>query len=137
MVKKEYSYTSTYPVSRTACTEPQCLYDDALYITLYNMGLYDAGTETFNFYLFHRTPRYKKKKNMARTEIFGGISELAIGTSYLSITFCNQSIFLNNGNVTRHSCVKSHEMCLNMNVPAEKSMCNVKCLLQKSQTCTA
>jgi len=62
MVKKEYSYTSTYPVSRTACTEPQCLYDDALYITLYNMGLYDAGTETFNFYLFHRTPRYKKKK---------------------------------------------------------------------------
>jgi len=68
--------------------------------------------------------------------MFCGISELAIGKSYSSITFCNHSVFLNNGNVTRHSCVKSHEVCLNTNVTAEKSMCSVKCLLQKSQTCT-
>jgi len=31
VVKKEYSYTSTPPMGRTACTEPQCLYKGALY----------------------------------------------------------------------------------------------------------
>jgi len=30
VVKKEYSYTSTPPMGRTACTEPQCLYKGAL-----------------------------------------------------------------------------------------------------------
>ena len=29
-VKKEYSYTSTPPMGRTACTEPQCLYSRAI-----------------------------------------------------------------------------------------------------------
>jgi len=29
---KGYSYTSTPPVGRTACTEPQCLYTGALYL---------------------------------------------------------------------------------------------------------
>ena len=33
VVKKEYSYTSTPPMGRTACTEPQCLYNGALYLT--------------------------------------------------------------------------------------------------------
>ena len=32
LVMKEYSYTSTPPVGRTACTEPQCLYKGALYL---------------------------------------------------------------------------------------------------------
>jgi len=32
--KKEYSYTSTPPMSRTSCTEPQCLYNGALYLYL-------------------------------------------------------------------------------------------------------
>jgi len=27
MVKKVYSYTSIRPMGRTACTEPQCLYN--------------------------------------------------------------------------------------------------------------
>ena len=31
MVMKEYSYTQTPPMGRTACTEPQCLYKGALY----------------------------------------------------------------------------------------------------------
>ena len=31
VVKKEQSYTSTPPMGRTACTEPQCLYKSALY----------------------------------------------------------------------------------------------------------
>jgi len=35
MVKKEQSYTSTPPMGRTACTEPQCLYTGALYLYLY------------------------------------------------------------------------------------------------------
>jgi len=30
-VKKEWIYTSTPPMGRTACTEPQCLYKGALY----------------------------------------------------------------------------------------------------------
>ena len=30
---KEYSYTSTPPMGRTACTEPQCLYKGALHLT--------------------------------------------------------------------------------------------------------
>jgi len=32
---KEYSYTSTPPMGRTVCTEPQCLYKGALYLYLY------------------------------------------------------------------------------------------------------
>ena len=35
VVMKEWSYTSTPPVGRTACTEPQCLYKGALYLYLY------------------------------------------------------------------------------------------------------
>jgi len=31
LVMKEYSYTSTPPMGRTACTEPQCLYKGDLY----------------------------------------------------------------------------------------------------------
>jgi len=34
VVMNEYSYTSTLPVGRTACTEPQCLYKGALYLFL-------------------------------------------------------------------------------------------------------
>ena len=49
MVKKEYSYTSTPPIDRTACTEPQCLYNGALYLYRYlyspygPYGLYRAS----------------------------------------------------------------------------------------------
>jgi len=35
VVKKEYSYTSTPPMSRTACTEPQCLHNGVLYFFVY------------------------------------------------------------------------------------------------------
>jgi hypothetical protein len=31
-VMKVYSYTSTPPIGRTACAEPQCLYKGALYL---------------------------------------------------------------------------------------------------------
>ena len=32
--KKEYSYTSTPPIGRTACTDPQCLYSRAIPLLL-------------------------------------------------------------------------------------------------------
>jgi len=32
VVMKEWTYTSTPPMGRTACTEPQCLYKGALYL---------------------------------------------------------------------------------------------------------
>ena len=34
-VPVQYSYTSTPPMGRTACTEPQCLYKGALYLFFY------------------------------------------------------------------------------------------------------
>ena len=34
-----FTYTSTPPMDCTACTEPQCLYKDALYIYLYQATL--------------------------------------------------------------------------------------------------
>jgi hypothetical protein len=34
VVMKGYSYTSTPPIGRTACTEPQCLYKGTLYLYL-------------------------------------------------------------------------------------------------------
>ena len=39
VVKKEQSYTSTLPMGRTACTEPQCLYKAALYLYLWIVQL--------------------------------------------------------------------------------------------------
>jgi hypothetical protein len=38
VVMKEYSYTSTPPMGRTACTEPHCQYKGALYLYLYLLG---------------------------------------------------------------------------------------------------
>jgi len=40
VVKKEYSYTSTPPMGRTACTEPQCLYKGCTlpYFLIYKRG---------------------------------------------------------------------------------------------------
>jgi hypothetical protein len=35
VVMKEYSYTSTPSIGRTACTEPQCLYKSDLYLYLF------------------------------------------------------------------------------------------------------
>jgi hypothetical protein len=35
LVMKEYSYTSTPPMGRTACTEPQFLYKGALYLYIF------------------------------------------------------------------------------------------------------
>ena len=51
MVMKEQSYTSTPPMGRTACTEPQCLYKGDLYLLLqssfYRTGIRRKGTLTF------------------------------------------------------------------------------------------
>ena len=37
-VPVQYSYTSSPPMGRTACTEPQCLYKGALYILMGSIG---------------------------------------------------------------------------------------------------
>jgi len=37
MVEKEQSYTSTSSMGRAACTDPQCLYKGALYLTLHHL----------------------------------------------------------------------------------------------------
>jgi hypothetical protein len=39
LVPLQWSYTSTAPMGRTACTEPQCLYKVALYLCFYRMTL--------------------------------------------------------------------------------------------------
>jgi len=56
-VPVQYSYTSTPPMGRTACTEPQCLYSIAIPLLPYGpYGLYRASvlvqgcTFTFTFY---------------------------------------------------------------------------------------
>ena len=41
LIMKELCYTSTPPMGRTACTEPQCLYKGALYLTV-ELYLYSA-----------------------------------------------------------------------------------------------
>jgi len=42
-----FTYTSTPPMDRTACTEPQCLYNGALYLTLFYHRTCDPSlTET-------------------------------------------------------------------------------------------
>ena len=52
-VKKEYSYTSTPPMDRTACTEPQCLYKGALYLTfLWHNFLHVVLMYTYFIYFF-------------------------------------------------------------------------------------
>ena len=38
-VPVQYSYTTTPPMGRTACTEPQCLYKGALYFYFYPIQL--------------------------------------------------------------------------------------------------
>jgi len=45
----QYSYTSTPPMGRTACTEPQCLYKGALYLyLLYRSIMATVSKEDFN-----------------------------------------------------------------------------------------
>jgi len=48
LVMKEWSYTFTLPMDRTACTEPQCLYKGALYSPIYKTAL-----------LFREVPRLR------------------------------------------------------------------------------
>jgi hypothetical protein len=73
LVMKEKSYASTPSMGRTACTEPQCLYKGALYLTvelcLYSLyvpyGLYSASVPVQGrplhlpyFFMYTRNPFY-------------------------------------------------------------------------------
>ena len=49
VIMKRSSYTSTPPVGRTACTEPQCLYKGALYLTfIFHTIRFGFGLITLN-----------------------------------------------------------------------------------------
>ena len=54
-VPVQYSYTSTPPMGRTVCTEPQCLYNGALYLYIFYIQDY-----------FHKVPgvRYKESRRV-------------------------------------------------------------------------
>jgi len=45
VIMKEQSYASTLPMSRTACTESQCLYKGDLYLYLYE-GVLERDSRT-------------------------------------------------------------------------------------------
>ena len=47
LVMKEYSYTSTPPMGRTACTEPQCLHKGALYL-FFLLSIVKSAVKKFN-----------------------------------------------------------------------------------------
>jgi len=47
VVMKKWSYTSTPPMGRTACTKPQCLYNGALYFTYSGSVILDGAEPTF------------------------------------------------------------------------------------------
>jgi len=47
---KGYSYTSTPPMGRTACTESQCLYKGVLKNVHKNVTLKNTGLQNFAFY---------------------------------------------------------------------------------------
>jgi len=51
VVKKEYSYTSTPCMELTACTQSQCLYNGAIFITMDLNGSVDVA-------VFHYCPRH-------------------------------------------------------------------------------
>ena len=50
---KGKSYTSTPPMSRTACTEPQCLYKGDLYLYLLHRNLVGVRTVDVAFFWKH------------------------------------------------------------------------------------
>ena len=64
VVKKEYSYTFTPPMGRTTCTEPQRLYNGALYPYLY----FVCSTKKF---WRPRPPPHL----LSETTVFGGFSQ--------------------------------------------------------------
>jgi hypothetical protein len=53
LVMKEYSYTSTPPMGRTACTEPQCLYKGALYMACLASHLFVNDIHILTHYFYN------------------------------------------------------------------------------------
>ena len=59
-VPVQYSYTSTPPMGRTACTEPQCLYKGALYLYLFTVTLPIRNSSDHSIHL----PAIKRKQKI-------------------------------------------------------------------------
>ena len=75
LVMKQHSYTSTPPVGRTACTEPQCLYKGCtLPLPFINKATMKAGTEAvlrnlvFHFVLVSTALLTVKRQTMDKVQ---------------------------------------------------------------------
>jgi len=73
-VPVQYSYTSTPPIDRTACTEPQCLYSTAIPLLPYGpYGLYRASVPvqgcTLPFLLTDNGLQTERRKYLPRQQL--------------------------------------------------------------------
>jgi hypothetical protein len=81
VVIKGYSYTSTPPMGRTACTEPQCLYKGDLYLyPLHSTEIY-SDMNNCNMTLRRSASNTSQTQNMKmRVHIFINSSIICRGT---------------------------------------------------------
>ena len=70
VVKKGYSYTSSPPMGRTACTEPQCLYNGALYLFFNLYRLYENPANVLVSGNRSRDGRHLQIKRRLKTKTF-------------------------------------------------------------------
>ena len=80
---KGYSYTSTAPIGRTACTEPQCLYKGDLYLYLFfeNQAVYEIMWKNI-------VEPGRPRMTMWRMRIAAGFLRLQIHTLRICNTHC-------------------------------------------------
>ena len=83
VVMKGYSYTSTAPIGRTACTEPQCLYKGDLYLYLFfeNQAVYEIMWKNI-------VEPGRPRMTMWRMRIAAGFLRLQIHTLRICNTHC-------------------------------------------------
>ena len=78
-----FTYTSTPPMDRTACTEPQCLYKVALFLYLYLYSPYGP-------YSFYRASLHEQECNLALPYRF----YILLSVMYLCFSLKHSCIFL-------------------------------------------
>ena len=83
VIKKEQSYTSTPPMGRAACTEHQCLYRGALYLSPFRPTTFCERISNTGFFiqeLFYEIPGFPSKQ--LRTTNFCVITQRVVVSSY-------------------------------------------------------
>jgi len=112
MVMKEQSYTSTPPMGRTACTEPQCLYKSALY--LYLVAHFDLILHTLHHpkvdFILHGNSDIAYLKD---TDRFGQLNALLKTYNLISKIGCQQlqSYYSSNNNQKFQYCHSKYFPC--------------------------